>query len=82
MATVATVAGIVLQVLGAGYLVWCAWRTSRNLAKYPKEVTYNAIGPTIDALTRELRTQFFQQMIGFLFVLGGACLQLYASIAA
>jgi threonine/homoserine/homoserine lactone efflux protein len=82
MTTAATVVGIVLQVLGAGFLVWCAWRTSRNLGKFPKEVTYNALGPTIDALTRELRTQFSQQMVGFVFVLAGAGLQLYASLAA
>jgi hypothetical protein len=80
--TNATVLGIVLQLLGAGYLVFCSWRTSRSLAKYPNEVTYNALGPTIDTLTRELRSQFFQQMIGFLFVVGGAGFQLYASIAA
>ena len=82
MPIAATVVGVVLQVVGAGFLVWCAWRTSRNLGKYPNAVTYNALGPTIDALTRELRTQFSQQMIGFVFVLVGAGLQLYASLAA
>ena len=80
--TAANVLGIVLQFLGAGYLVWCSWRTSRTLGRYPRAVTYNALGPTIDALTRELRGQFFQQMIGFVFVGGGAALQLYAFIAA
>jgi hypothetical protein len=80
--TSATVLGIFLQLVGAGYLVFRSLQTSRHLSKYPEQVTYNALGPTIDALTRELRTQFFQQMIGFAFVLVGAGFQLYVLVAA
>ena len=80
--TCATIVGIVLQVFGAGYLVFQSWRTSRDLSKFPGQVTYDALGSTINALTRELRRQFFQQMFGFVFVLGGSCFQLYAAAAA
>lgn len=80
--TCATIVGIILQVFGAGYLVFQSWRTSRDLSKYPADVTYDTLGSTINALTRELKRQFFQQMIGFLFILGGSGLQLYAAAAA
>ena len=82
-ATCATVIGIVLQVLGAGYLVVQAWCTSRKLAKYnAQRVTINSLGPTIEALARELGGQFGQQLVGFGFVLVGSGLQLYAAVIA
>lgn len=77
----ATITGIVLQVGGAGYLVFQSWRSSRNLARFPIQITYDALGPTIDALTREVRSQVAQQLIGFAFVLAGSALQLYAVAA-
>lgn len=80
--TYATIVGIIFQLFGAGYLVFRSWRMSRSLSKFPEKVTYDSLGPQIDALTRELRSQFLQQMIGFLFVVGGSCLQLYAVLAA
>ena len=79
-ATCATIIGIVLQVLGAGYLVIQAWRTSRKLAEYKAGVTYDTLGPSIDTLAQELGGQFGQQLVGFSFVLVGSGLQLYAAI--
>ena len=81
-ATCATIVGILLQLIGAGYLVFQAWRTSRKLAKYQTQVTFDTLGSTIDTLARELGSQFLQQLIGFLFVLVGSALQLYAAVAA
>jgi hypothetical protein len=79
--TCATVVGIVLQLLGAGYLVWQAWCTSRKLAKF-SSITYDTLGATIDTLAHEIGSQFTQQLIGFVFVLLGSALQLYAALAA
>lgn len=80
--TFATIVGVVLQVFGAGYLVFQSWSTSRDLSKYPEQVTYGTLHLIINALTGELRRQFFQQMIGFLFLLGGSGFLLYAAAAA
>lgn len=74
----ATTIGIVLQLLGAGHLVLQSWRTSRHLATFSTHVTFDALGPPIDALTREVRGQIVQQLIGFAFVLAGSAMQLYA----
>jgi len=78
----ATIAGIVLQLFGGGYLVFQSWRTSRDLSRHPETVTFGELAPTIDTLTRELRRQFREQMIGFVFVVVGSGLQLYAVAAA
>ena len=81
-AACATIIGIVLQLVGTAYLVLQSWRTSRHISKFPTEVTYDSLGPKIDALARELRSQFFQQALGFLFVLVGAAFLLYGAAVA
>ncbi len=81
-AMTATIIGIILQLLGAGYLVAQTWLTSRKLARYQTSVTYNNLGSAIDALAQELGNQFGQQLVGFAFVLIGSGLQLYATIAS
>ena len=78
----ATLIGVILQLIGAGYLVYQSWRTSRKLAKYKAHVTYDTLGSTIDTLAHELGSQFAQQLVGFLFVVAGSALQLYAAAAA
>lgn len=78
----AAVIGILLQFIGAGFLVYQSWRTSQKLAKYQTQVTWDTLGATIDSLAHELGGQFLQQLIGFLFVLAGSALQLYAAVAA
>ena len=81
-ATCATTIGIVLQLLGVAYLVLQSWRSSRHLGRFPAQVTYDALGSTIDALTQEVRSQIAHQLIGFAFVLLGSAIQLYAVAAA
>jgi hypothetical protein len=80
--TCATLVGIIFQLFGAGYLVFQSGRTSRNLSEYPTDVTYDTLGPIINALTAELRRQFFQQVVGFVFVVVGSLLQLYGAWVA
>lgn len=77
-----TVIGIILQVLGAAFLVFQALRTSRKLGKYNAQVTYDNFSSIIADLAREVGGQFRQQFVGFLFVLVGSALQLYGAVAA
>ncbi|UWX03483.1 hypothetical protein H1235_10160 [Pseudoxanthomonas sp. NC8] len=77
-----TVIGIILQVTGALFLVFQAFRTSRKLGKYNAQVTYDNFSSIIADLARELGGQFQQQLLGFLFVLVGSALQLYGAVAA
>ena len=79
--TCATVIGILLQLLGGGYLVWQSLNTSRSLkAHVSGHVTYETLGTAIDTLARELGGQFRQQLVGFLFLAVGSCFQLYAAV--
>lgn len=78
----ATIIGIILQLLGAAYLVYQSFSTSKKLSKYRTQVTYDTLGSTIDALAHEVGGQFTQQLVGFVFVLAGSAFQLYAVAAA
>jgi len=80
--TCVTVIGIILQVLGALFLVFQSLRTSRKLGKYNAQVTYDNFSSIIADLAREVGGQFRQQLVGFLFVLVGSALQLYGAVAA
>ena len=80
--TCLTVIGIILQVLGAVFLVFQSLRTSRKLGKYNAQVTYDNFSSIIADLAREVGGQFRQQLVGFLFVLVGSVLQLYGAVAA
>lgn len=74
----ATSIGIILQLLGAAYIVYQSCRTTRNLRKYSAPVTYGTLSPSIEALAKELAGQFAQQLVGFFFLLIGSCFQLYS----
>lgn len=76
---ISTLAGIVLQLLGAGYLVWQARYTAIKLAKYKSNITYDNFAPAIDDLAHEINGQFNQQMRGFLLVGLGSVLQFYGA---
>lgn len=80
--TCATVLGVSLQVLGAIYLVYQAKKTARTLAEYKGPVTFDSFSPAIETLTKELSSQYSQQLIGFLFLFAGSAFQLYAAIIA
>ena len=77
--THAIIVGTSLQLLGAGFLLYQSWKTSNSLSKFPSEVTYDSLGSTISALALELKSQFSQQAIGFMFMLVGSGFQLYAA---
>lgn len=74
----AIIIGILLQLIGAAYIVFQSFRTARNLQKYSASVTYDTLSPSIETLTKELGGQFFQQLVGFVFLLLGSLFQLYA----
>ena len=79
---IATLVGIVFQVVGAGYLVWQARCTSSKLAKYKANITYGNFAAAIDDLAHEIHGQFTQQMRGFLLVAVGSALQFYGALPA
>lgn len=74
----AIIIGIFLQLVGASYIVFQSFRTTRNLQKYSEPVTYGTLSPSIEALAKELSGQFYQQLVGFVFLLLGSAFQLYA----
>lgn len=80
--TIATLFGVVLQVLGAGYLVWQARGTASKLAKYKSNITYGNFAEAIDDLAHEIHGQFKQQMRGFLLLALGSALQFYGALPA
>ena len=74
----ATVFGIILQLLGAIYLVYCSWTTSRKFSNYRNaQITYDGSSEVIDNLAHEIGSQFSQQIKGFTLVLLGSAFQLY-----
>lgn len=77
----ATLFGIVLQVLGVGYLVWQSRETANKLAKYKSNITYDNFAAAIDDLAHEIHGQFKQQMRGFLLLALGSALQFYGALA-
>lgn len=79
---IATLFGIVLQVLGAGYLVWQARGTASKLAKYKSNITYGNFADAIADLAHEVHGQFKQQMLGFLLLAFGSALQVYGALPA
>jgi CHASE3 domain sensor protein len=76
---IATLVGIILQLLGAGYLVWQARFTAIKLAKYKSNITYDNFATAIDDLAQEINGQFKQQTRGFLLVGAGSVLQFYGT---
>ena len=76
---IATLGGIILQLLGAGYLVKQARFTAIKLAKYKSNITYANFSAAIGDLAHEINGQFKQQMRGFLLVGLGSALQFYGA---
>ena len=78
--TFVTIIGTTFQVLGALFLVFQSLQTSRKLRKYKTGVTYENFSTIIADLATEMSGQFRQQLVGFIFMLGGSALQLYGAI--
>ena len=77
---IATLVGIVLQLGGAAYLVYQARYTSKKLAKYKANVTYDNFASAIEDLAHEVHGQFSQQVRGFVAVALVSLLQLYGAL--
>lgn len=77
--TMATLFGIVLQLVGAGYLVWQARGTAKKLANFRAHLTYDKFNDAVGTLADELGGQFGQQLWGFLFIAAGSALQFYGA---
>ena len=81
-AQTATVVGIVLQLMGALYLVWQAHLTSKKLVNFRVDLTYKKFNDTLEGLAHEIGGQFNQQLIGFVALAAGSGLQIYATVWA
>jgi hypothetical protein len=66
-------AGILLQVIAAGYIVFQAWRTARALKDM--KVTIDSLEQVILQLGAEMTLQFRHQLFGFGVLAIGAVLQ-------
>ena len=77
--TAATLLGIVLQLGGAGYLVWQARITAKKLTNFRAHLTYDKFNDAVGTLADELGGQFTQQLWGFAFIAAGSVLQLYGA---
>lgn len=77
----ATLVGIIVQVSGAGYLVWKTHATSNKLARYKANITYDNFSSAIEDLAHEIHGQFRPQAIGFLLIAVGSSLQFYGALA-
>lgn len=62
----------VLQLGGAGWLLWSSWRTRRQLR--PLRATYDQLGDLMDGMRAALIDQFRDQTVGFAVIaVGLAC---------
>lgn len=70
--------GIILQVIGAAWVVWASYSTRTKFARFSDDVNYQELGSLLNLLRIELRDQFTSQAWGFAFLLAGALCQLIA----
>jgi hypothetical protein len=73
------IAGVVLQLLGGAYIVYASGRTWSRLTQFAADVTYNELGPLLNALRNELAGQFMHQTLGFAMLVLGGLAQLVAA---
>lgn len=66
--------GIATEILGAGFLVWCSYRTKSTMEK--QKVTYDGIAPAIEELIKASALQFKDQVRGFVLISAGLIMQL------
>lgn len=77
---IATLFGIVFQLVGAGYLVWRARFTANKFSGYKGNITYDNFATVIDDLAHEIHGQFGLQARGFILIAVGAALQFYGAV--
>ena len=71
-------AGLLLQVLGAGYLLLKARSVRNRIDSMPDWRTFDGTQPFLEALRDSARSGFADQALGFAFFLAGTVLQLVA----
>lgn len=65
--------GIVIEILGAGYLVFCSWQSKRVVAGMQTDL--DSIEHSVEALLDEVRGNFSSQRIGFVLLVLGLAMQ-------
>lgn len=66
--------GIIIEIAGAGYLVFCAWQSKRVVAGMKTDL--DSIEHSVEALLREVRGNFSNQRLGFILLVLGLLMQL------
>ncbi len=66
-------AGIATELLGAGYIVWCSYRTKTIMQK--QKVTYDGFSAAIEELLKASILQFRDQTWGFVLIAIGLGMQ-------
>lgn len=85
LSSVANQIGIVIEVIGALYLVINARRGKRDAAALGlscDQVTYGTLGPLLDTLLKHLRDNYRHQFIAFMLVFVGLAFQFYGAFAS
>lgn len=76
----ATEAGIVIEILGAGFLVWRSYQAKLALKNFPAPLTYDNFVKALERTLSIIGAQFIDQLKGFSVLAIGLALQLYGSI--
>ena len=66
--------GILVEIAGAGYLVYCAWQSKRTVAGMKTDM--DSIEHSVEALLREVKGNFSNQRLGFVLLVIGLAMQL------
>lgn len=75
-------AGIVIEVIGAGYIVYSAYDSKKTMERHVNTAnTINGIGGAVSELTRIVGSQFEQEAVGFLILVMGLIMQFIGGFA-
>lgn len=66
--------GIVVEIAGAGYLVYCAFQSKCAVAGL--KTNLDCIEHSVESLLREVQGNFNKQRFGFIFLVLGLLMQL------
>jgi Na+/melibiose symporter-like transporter len=72
--------GILIELVGAGFLVWCSFDTKRRLES--QKVTYDGAFVALEEILKVSVEQFRQHVRGFLLLALGLVMQLGAGFRA
>jgi hypothetical protein len=66
-------AGIVIELIGAGYIVYASMQSRRRMAGLNS--TMDGMSDAVDELMAAVRTQFDKEIVGFLLLAIGLAMQ-------